>query len=75
MTGGQPGPIEGPADEFDVGGDVDVERVREAIRELRSIRSYDPCAAQALTTIKATIHTLETRWLPARGTSDAPPTA
>jgi hypothetical protein len=37
--------------------------VRAAVAELRSIRSDDPCAAIAMTTIKATIHTLETRWL------------
>lgn len=37
--------------------------VRAAVAELRSIRSNDPCAAIAMTTIKATIHTLETRWL------------
>lgn len=37
--------------------------VRAAIDELRSIRSTDPCASIAITTIKATIHTLETRWL------------
>ena len=40
------------------------EVVRSAILELRSIRSTDPCAAIALTTIKATVHTLETHWLP-----------
>ena len=39
--------------------------VRAAIEELRSIRSTDPCASIALTTIKATVHTLETRWLTA----------
>jgi hypothetical protein len=39
--------------------------VRAAIEELRSIRSTDPCASIAMTTIKATIHTLETRWLTA----------
>lgn len=43
---------------------------RAAIVELRSIRSTDPCAAIALTTIKATIHTLETRWLAAGPTID-----
>lgn len=37
--------------------------VRAAVAELRSIRSTDPCASIAMTTIKATIHTLETRWL------------
>lgn len=37
--------------------------VRAAIAELRSIRSNDPSAAIARTTIKATIHTLETHWL------------
>ena len=37
--------------------------VDQAIDELRTIRSTDPCAAIAMTTIKATIHTLETRWL------------
>lgn len=37
--------------------------VLAAVEELRSIRSTDPCAAIANTTIKATIHTLETRWL------------
>ena len=44
-----------------------------AIRDLRSIRSNDPCATIAITTIKATIHTLESRWLAAtddRATSD-----
>ena len=39
--------------------------VAAAIRDLRAIRSNDPCAAIAMTTIKATIHTLETRWLTA----------
>ncbi|HSJ91258.1 MAG TPA: hypothetical protein VK917_04275 [Ilumatobacter sp.] len=34
-----------------------------AVGELRSIRSNDPCASIAMTTIKATIHTLETHWL------------
>lgn len=38
--------------------------VREAIAELRSIRSTDPCAAVALSTVRTTILTLETRWLP-----------
>lgn len=37
--------------------------VRDAVDELRAIRSTDPCASLAMTTIKATIHTLETRWL------------
>lgn len=36
-----------------------------AVRDLRAIRSNDPCAAIAMTTIKATIHTLETRWMTA----------
>ena len=40
--------------------------VRAAVDELRAIRSNDPCASIAMTTIKATIHTLETRWLPDR---------
>lgn len=44
--------------------------VRTAIRELRAIRSTDPCAAIAMTTIKATIHTLETRWLPTAASGD-----
>ncbi|MFP5487181.1 MAG: hypothetical protein ACLGHQ_02595 [Acidimicrobiia bacterium] len=39
--------------------------VRAAIVELRSIRSTDPCAAIAVTTIKATVHTLETHWIAA----------
>lgn len=38
---------------------------RAAVAELRSIRSNDPCAAIAMTTIKATIHTLETQWFDA----------
>ena len=37
--------------------------VRAAIAELRSIRSTDPCAAVALSTVRTTILTLETRWL------------
>lgn len=37
-----------------------------AVDELRAIRSTDPCAALAITTVKATIHTLETRWIDAR---------
>lgn len=40
--------------------------VETAIDELRAIRSSDPCAAIAMTTIKATIHTLETHWLDLR---------
>lgn len=73
MTDPRTGPAGGPTGDGEA--QIDVDRVREAIRELRSIRSYDPCAAQALTTIKATIHTLETRWLRARGPSDPPPVA
>lgn len=38
--------------------------VAEALRELKTLRSNDPCAAIAVTTVKATIHTLDTRWLP-----------
>lgn len=52
-----------------------VEDVEAAVRELRAVRSSDPCASLAITTVKATIHTLETRWLPpARATTadDAP---
>lgn len=41
--------------------------VELAIAELRSIRSNDPTAAIAMTTIKATIHTLESRWRPRLG--------
>lgn len=37
--------------------------VRAAIDELRSLRSTDPCAAIAMTTIKATVHTLERHWI------------
>lgn len=44
---------------------------RAAVEELRAIRSSDPCASIAMTTIKATIHTLETRWLPVRPTGAA----
>jgi hypothetical protein len=44
--------------------------VRSTIQELRAIRSTDPCAAIAMTTIKATIHTLETRWSPATTVRD-----
>ena len=47
--------------------------VRAAVAELRSIRSTDPCASIAMTTIKATIHTLETRWLVAGPPADEPP--
>ena len=47
--------------------------VRAAVDELRSIRSNDPCASIAMATIKATIHTLETRWLAADRTDDEPP--
>lgn len=36
--------------------------VTAAIDELRAIRSSDPCAAIAMTTIKATIHTLDRHW-------------
>lgn len=36
--------------------------VDDAVAELRAIRSSDPCAAIAMTTLKATIHTLETHW-------------
>lgn len=36
---------------------------RAAADELRTIRSTDPCASLAIATIKATILTLETRWL------------
>lgn len=43
-----------------------------AIEELRAIRSTDPCAAIAITTVKATIHTLETHWV---GGSSRRPTA
>lgn len=46
------------------------DHVLAAIEELRAIRSTDPCAAIAMTTIKATIHTLETRWLPPNGDDD-----
>ena len=46
---------------------------RAAVAELRSIRSTDPCAALAITTVKATIHTLETRWLAGPSADDAPP--
>jgi hypothetical protein len=49
------------------------DRVRAAIVELRSIRSADPCAAIAMATIKATIHTLETRWLSTDRTPGSPP--
>ena len=52
------------------GPDRDV--VRDAIVELRSIRSADPCASITMTTIKATIHTLETQWLPTSGATDDP---
>lgn len=45
--------------------------VRSAIAELRAIRSTDPCAAIAIATVKATIHTLETRWLPATTRDDS----
>jgi hypothetical protein len=41
------------------------EEIRAAVAELRSIRSTDPCASIAIATVKATIHTLETRWLAA----------
>ena len=37
--------------------------VERAIAELRSIRSSDPSTAIAMSTIKATVHTLETHWL------------
>ena len=37
------------------------------------MRSTDPCASIAMTTIKATIHTLETRWLVADQAADEPP--
>lgn len=47
--------------------------VRSAIRELRSIRSTDPCAAVALTTIKATVHTLETHWIAEARSGDPTP--
>lgn len=46
---------------------------RAAVAELRSIRSTDPCAALAITTVKATIHTLETRWLAGPPVGDVPP--
>ena len=46
---------------------------RAAVAELRSIRSNDPCAALAITTVKATIHTLEARWLAPPSADDAPP--
>lgn len=59
MTASHPEPPDAPAD---AAADP---AVRSAIRELRSIRSTDPCAAVALTTIKATVHTLETHWIPA----------
>lgn len=36
---------------------------RDAIEQLRSMRSTDPCAAIAMTTIKATVHTLEQHWI------------
>lgn len=42
------------------------EEVDEVLHELRAVRSSDPCASIAMTTIKATIHTLETRWLDRR---------
>ena len=37
------------------------------------MRSTDPCASIAMTTIKATIHTLESRWLVAGPPADEPP--
>lgn len=44
--------------------------VRAAVDELRAIRSTDPCASIAITTVKATIHTLETRWIGDAGRGD-----
>lgn len=46
---------------------------RAAIEELRSIRSTDPCAAIAITTVKATIHTLETHWVGGDGRTPPAP--
>lgn len=37
--------------------------VQAAIDELRAMRSTDPCAAIAMTTIKAAVHTLERYWI------------
>lgn len=45
------------------------DRVRASIEELRSLRSTDPCAAILMTTIKATVHTLNRYW-----TGEDPPT-
>jgi hypothetical protein len=44
--------------------DVIRARTRNAVDELRRLRSSDPAAADALDAIRLTVHTLEQWWLP-----------